>query len=75
MQTIVDGYNIEYRISGNGSKTIVILQGWGTSFDFYNTIADCFDESFRVMIYLVLEKVMSQGNLGMSMHMRISFAC
>ena len=30
MNIVVDGYNICYKTTGTGDKTVVILQGWGT---------------------------------------------
>ncbi len=36
----IDGYDIEYKIIGNGEKTISILQGWGTDMKLYDAMAD-----------------------------------
>ena len=39
MQIKVDGYNINYKITGEGEKTVVMLQGWGTTMDMYDSVA------------------------------------
>lgn len=42
----IDGYNIEYKISGAGENTIVMLQGWGTKLTDYDYIADCLNSKY-----------------------------
>lgn len=49
MNIEIDGYNINYKISGNGSQIVVILQGWGTSLDVYNSVADTINSEYRVI--------------------------
>lgn len=49
MNIVIDGYNINYKISGEGSKTVVILQGWGTTLDVYNSVADAINSEYRVI--------------------------
>lgn len=44
-----DGYKINVRITGEGEKTAVILDGWGTSLETYNFIADCINDKMRVI--------------------------
>ncbi len=38
MEITVDGLKVRYRISGEGNSALVILQGWGTSFEAYDPI-------------------------------------
>ncbi len=45
----IDGYDINYKISGEGPETAVILQGWGTSLDVYDTVAQAIREKYRVV--------------------------
>ena len=51
MNTVIDGYNINYKITGpeNAKKTAVILQGWGTGMDLYDFAAGCINDSIRVV--------------------------
>lgn len=49
MNIDVDGYNICYKISGEGEKTAVILQGWGTDLGVYDSVADSMKENYRVI--------------------------
>lgn len=49
MQINIDGYNIEYKITGEGPDTLVILQGWGTSLATYNTVAAAVEDRYRVV--------------------------
>lgn len=49
MNIEVDGYNISYKITGDGEHTIVILQGWGTHLGMYDLIANCVNEKYRVV--------------------------
>lgn len=49
MNIIVDGLNIEYKITGNGKDTVVILQGWGTDLSMYDIIANALDEKYRIV--------------------------
>ena len=46
MQINVDGYNICYRITGSGSKTAVMLQGWGTNLGMYDSVADSINDKY-----------------------------
>lgn len=45
----VEEYNIKYKISGEGDDTVVILQGWGTNLDMYDSIALALKEKYRVI--------------------------
>lgn len=45
----IDGYQINYKITGNGEKTVVILQGWGTTLEVYDSVANCINEAYRVV--------------------------
>ncbi len=48
MNITIDGYNINYKITGaENSETIVMLQGWGTSLDLYDFIADSLNDAYR----------------------------
>ncbi len=49
MNIEVDGYNICYKITGEGEKTAVVLQGWGTHLGVYDSVADCINEKYRVV--------------------------
>lgn len=51
MHIDIDGYNIIYKITGSGSKTVVILQGWGTNYTVYDSIANTIAENkeYRVI--------------------------
>ena len=49
MNVEVDGYNITYKITGSGDKTVVVLQGWGTNLEMYDLISDCLKEEYRVI--------------------------
>ncbi len=49
MEIIVDGYKISYKISGGGDETVVILQGWGTEFSVYDSVAACINSRYRVV--------------------------
>lgn len=47
MNIEIDGYNINYKITGDGKKTVVMLQGWGTTLEVYNMIADILNKEYR----------------------------
>lgn len=50
MNIEVDGYNICYKITGTGEKTVVILQGWGTDLGVYDSVAAAVNgEKYRVI--------------------------
>lgn len=49
MEIVVDGYKISYKITGEGKETVVILQGWGTEFSVYDSVADCISSQYRVL--------------------------
>jgi pimeloyl-ACP methyl ester carboxylesterase len=51
MNTVIDGYNINYKITEpeNAKKTAVILQGWGTGCDLYDFTAGCINDGYRVV--------------------------
>lgn len=49
MKINVNGYEIAYQISGQGEDTVVILQGWGTEFATYNSVAACISDRYRVV--------------------------
>lgn len=46
MQINVDGYNICYKITGSGSKTAVMLQGWGTDLGMYDSVANAINDKY-----------------------------
>ena len=48
METIIDGCKVCYKDSGDG-ECIVILQGWGTQMEVYDTVASILKEKFRVI--------------------------
>ncbi len=39
MRINIDGYNINYKITGDGEDTAVMLQGWGTTMEMYDSVA------------------------------------
>lgn len=49
MNIEIDGCSINYKITGEGSQTVVILQGWGTSLDVYNSVAATINSEYRVI--------------------------
>ena len=49
MYTEINGYQIAYKITGSGEKTAVILQGWGTSYNAYESVAEVLRGGFRVV--------------------------
>lgn len=49
MNTEVDGYNICYKITGEGDETVVILQGWGTDLGVYDSVAGSINDKYRVI--------------------------
>ncbi len=49
MNIEIDGYNINYKITGSGDKTVVVLQGWGTGLETYDIVAECIKEDYRVV--------------------------
>jgi pimeloyl-ACP methyl ester carboxylesterase len=49
MNIEVNGYNICYKITGDGEDTVVILQGWGTDLGVYDTVADAINEKYKVV--------------------------
>lgn len=49
MEIVIDGYKIHYKVSGNGTKTATILQGWGTEMSLYDSVADCINSEYRVI--------------------------
>lgn len=49
MNIEVDGYNVCYKITGDGAETVIILQGWGTHLGMYDTVADAICEQYRVV--------------------------
>lgn len=46
MNMEVNGYNICYKITGEGKKTAVMLQGWGTDLGVYDSVADSIKEKY-----------------------------
>lgn len=47
MNIIVDGYNISYKITGEGEETVVMLQGWGTHLGMYDSVANAINDKVR----------------------------
>lgn len=45
----VSGYKIRYKESGSGENVVVILQGWGTRLEAYDTVAACINAKYRVI--------------------------
>lgn len=49
MDINVGGLNISYKISGEGDKDVVILQGWGTDMSVYDSVAAALPLSCRAI--------------------------
>lgn len=49
METTIDGKNIRYKTTGEGSRTAVILQGWGTDMKLYDSIAEDISDEYTVV--------------------------
>lgn len=49
MNIEVNGYNICYKITGEGEKTLVMLQGWGTHLGMYDSVAAAVGDKLRVV--------------------------
>ena len=49
MNISIDGYNINYKITGpdNASQTCVMLQGWGTGLELYDFAAGTLNDAYR----------------------------
>ena len=47
MNTVIDGYNINYKITGDGPETIIMLQGWGTSLKIYDSLAPVLSKRYK----------------------------
>ncbi len=48
MNILIDEYNINYKITGpEDGPVIVMLQGWGTSLDLYDYVAESLNDSYR----------------------------
>lgn len=51
MEITVDGLKISYRVYGEGDETAVLLQGWGTTYSIYESIANILSEKMRVLFF------------------------
>ena len=51
MNIEINGYNINYKISGpeDSEKTAVILQGWGTDLTIYDSVAAAISDEYRAV--------------------------
>ena len=49
MNIEIDGYDISYTITGTGEETVVILQGWGTHYDIYDSLAETLNKKYTVV--------------------------
>ncbi len=50
MRIRVQGLDINYKFTGEGEETVVMLQGWGTSLSVYDSVAAIFDpERYRFL--------------------------
>ena len=49
MNIEICGYNVHYKISGAGEKVAVILQGWGTNLEIYDSVAKSISDEYRVV--------------------------
>ena len=44
---LVDNYNINYKITGAGSRYILMLQGWGTTLEVYDSVAAAVGNAYQ----------------------------
>ncbi|MCR4695143.1 MAG: alpha/beta hydrolase [Pseudobutyrivibrio sp.] len=49
MNIEIDGYKINYKKTGSGDRYALILQGWGTTMDIYNSMAATISDSYTVV--------------------------
>ena len=51
MYLTIDGYKINYKMSGpeDAAHTAVVLQGWGTTADMYDSVAAAINDSYLVL--------------------------
>ncbi|MBO4323851.1 MAG: alpha/beta hydrolase [Lachnospiraceae bacterium] len=49
MNISIQGYNVNYKITGEGERTLVILQGWGTKLEVYDSVAAAVNHGMRVV--------------------------
>ena len=53
MTKTVNGYSINYRITGpsedSGAPVLVVLQGWGTGMEIYDSVAAAVNDRYRVV--------------------------
>ena len=49
MNIEIDGLQINYKFTGTGEKTAVMLQGWGTEAGLYDIVADSINEEYRFL--------------------------
>ena len=45
----IEGYELTYEITGSGSRTVIILQEWGTNLKCYEKISEVIDSEYRVI--------------------------
>lgn len=45
----VNGYKINYKITGAGDEVVVLLQGWGTSCELYDGVVSSINSKYRVV--------------------------
>ncbi len=49
MNIRLDGCNVSYKFTGEGEKTAVVLQGWGTTMEIYDSVAAALPEGWRLL--------------------------
>lgn len=49
MEINIDGYKINYKVTGAGDSYAVILQGWGTEMEMYDSMAASIATAFKVV--------------------------
>ena len=47
----VDGFEVAYAIVGEGEKTAVVCQGWGTNFQMYEIVANAISSEYKVILF------------------------
>lgn len=51
MEINIDGLKISYRIYGDGEDAAIMLQGWGTNYSLYESIANLLSEKMKVVLF------------------------
>ena len=47
----VNGFDVAYTTLGEGEKTVVVCQGWGTNFEMYQVVANAISDEYKVILF------------------------